>query len=73
MPDCLAMDFARSFNYGLSAEKVQAIIVPVVPDQLRIADFYRGLWEAYWTQRNDIDHRRLIQQVRIEAVGKACP
>ena len=71
--DCLAMDFARSVNCCLSAEEVLAIIAPVVPDQLRIADRYRGLWEAYWTHWNDIDHRRLIQQARIDAVGKASP
>ena len=72
-PDCIEMDFARSLNCCLSEEEVLVIIAPVVPDQLRMADRYRGLWEAYWIHWNDIDHRRLIQQARIEASGKASP
>jgi hypothetical protein len=55
--DCLDMDFACLVNCCLSAEEVQAIIAPVVPDQLRVADRYRGLSETYWTQWNDIGHR----------------
>jgi hypothetical protein len=47
------------------------IIAPVAPDQLRVVDHYRGLWEAYWTNWNDIDHRRLIKQARIERVDEA--
>jgi hypothetical protein len=42
----LDIDFACSVNCCLSAEEVLAIIAPVVPDQLRVADRYHGLWEA---------------------------
>ena len=71
--DYLTMDFERSVNCCLTTEEVLSIIAPVEPEQLCIADQYRGLWEAYWTNWNDIDHRRLIKQVRIEVIGKACP
>lgn len=66
----IVMDFSQSINCCLSPPEVLRIIHPVRPDRLTLTDPYRGIWEGYWANWNDIDLRRLIKQERIQLRGE---
>jgi len=55
---------------GLQTLEVKDIIKPVNPEQLNESSQWKGVWEAYWPQYNELDLQRLRRNPRISLLAQ---